>query len=287
MKFKNKLFTFVLKFILFFYVYRSYSLDYDTVLNKFVNSNGKIFFAHGFIGVKTLEIFKNIIKISCKKNRDDKENMKMALYISGFLWNLAKFKIKFQVPYEKFDLTFGINSFFYDYDNYFISTGCMYLYPGPECIFRRIGFGGIHIGYEGYYTDNINKNHVFSYNISGIVNVIAKKYIPFDLIVSFSPIIYQNHYKFYIELNTNFSIGEFIKKILIANVHYSKLYRNNWDIDSLPESIDGDKKIMEHFIDKNTKLLNGQNSKAKFILVDGLIWSLLYNTRLYIGIKIL
>ena len=107
------------------------------------------------------------------------------------------------------------------------------------------------------------------------------------MVVSFSPIIYQNHYKFYIELNTNFSIGEFIKKILIANVHYSKLYRNNWDIDSLPESIDGDKKIMEHFIDKNTKLLNGQNSKAKFILVDGLIWSLLYNTRLYIGIKIL
>ena len=44
---------------------------------------------------------------------------------------------------------------------------------------------------------------------------------------------------------------------------------------------------MKHFIDKNTKLLNGQNSKAKFIFVDGLIWSLIYNTRIYIGIKVL
>ena len=52
-------------------------------------------------------------------------------------------------------------------------------------------------------------------HVTVVYPVIAKKYIPFDLIVSFSPIIYQNHYKFYIELNTNFSIGEFIKKILI------------------------------------------------------------------------
>jgi len=287
MKFKCRILSLIINFISFFSINNVYSFNYEAVLQRFVNRNGKIVISHGFIGSKSIDIFIKLIKLSCKKNKTDDEKEAQGLYISGFLWNLAKFKIKFQVPYENFDLTFGVNSFFYDYDNYFIPTGCMYLYPGPECIFRRIGFAGIHIGYEGYYNDHINKNHIFSYNISGIVNVIAKKYIPFDLIVSFSPIIYQNHYKFYIELNTNFSIGEFIKKILIANVHYSKLYRNNWDIDSLPESISGDKEIMEHFIKKNTKLLNGQNSKAKFILVDGLIWSLLYNTRLYIGIKVL
>ena len=261
--------------------------SYNSILQKFIERDGKIVIAHGFLGVKTTEILKKFLYLTFKKNKNEKEEDSRYLYLSGFLWNFAKLKMKFQLPLKKGDLTFGFNSFFYDYDNYFIPAGCMYLYPGPDCIFRRIGFAGLHIGYEKYYNCNINNGHVFSYNISAIVNVIAKKYIPFDLILSFSPFIYQNSSHFYIELNTNFSIGEFIKKILIANVHYSKLYSHNWDIDSLPEGIEGDTELMKHFTDKNTKLLNGEISKIKFILVDGFIWSLIYNTRLYIGIKVL
>lgn len=287
MRIKCRILSLIINFILFFSINKTYSFNYDALLQRFIDRNGKIVISHGFVGIKTLEIFKNIVKLNCKKNKDYEETEIMYLYISGFLWNFAKLKFKFQIPLKDGDLTFGVNSFFYDYDNYFIPTGCMYLYPGPECIFRRIGFAGIHIGYEKYYSNNINTGHIFSYNFSAVVNVIAKKYIPFDLIFSFSPFIYQNNYNFYIELNTSFSIGEFIKKILIANVHYYKLYSYNWDIDSLPASIDGDINLMQHFINKNNKLLKGQISKAKFIFVDGLIWSLIYNTRIYIGIKIL
>jgi hypothetical protein len=287
MKFKIRILFLITNFVLFFSINNTYSFNYDALLQRFIDRNGKIVIGHGFIGSKTIDIFIKLVKLSCKKNKTDNEREARDLYLSGFLWNLAKLKMKFQMPLKNGDLTFGFNSFFYDYDNYFIPVGCMYLYPGPECIFRRIGFAGIHIGYEKYYSNRINTGHVFSYNFSAVVNIIAKKYIPFDLILSFSPFIYQNHYNFYIELNTSFSIGEFIKKILIANVHYSKLYRNNCDINSLPESIEGDREIMEHFKNKNTKLLNGQISKAKFIFVDGLIWSLIYNTRLYIGIKVL
>ena len=285
MKIKCTILSLIINFISCFTINKTYGFNSEALLQKFIDINGKIIVSHGFVGIKTLEIFKNIVKLSCKRKTKE-ETLIMYLYISGFLWNFAKLKFKFQIPLKKGDLTFGVNSFFYDYDNYFIPTGCMYLYPGPECIFRRIGFAGIHIGYENYY-NSMNSEHVFSYNISAVINVIAKKYIPFDLIFSFSPFIYQNNYNFYIELNTNFSLGEFIKKILIANVHYSKLYRNNWDIESLPESIDGDTNLMKHFINKNIKLLRGKASKTKFILVDGLIWSLIYNIRLYIGIKII
>lgn len=287
MRIKFRILSLIINFILFFSINNTYSFNYDTLLQRFVDRNGKIVISHGFIGSKTIDIFIKLVKLNCKKNKTYKEGEVRYLYLSGFLWNLAKLKMKFQIPLKNGDLIFGFNSFFYDYDNYFIPVGCLYLYPGPECIFRRIGFAGIYIGYEKYYSNRVNTGHIFSYNFSAVVNVIAKKYIPFDLIFSFSPFIYQNHYNFYIELNTSFSIGEFIKKILIAKVHYSKLYSHNWNIDSLPENIEGDREIMQHFMNKNTKLSNGQISKAKFIFVDGLIWSLIYNTRIYIGIKVL
>lgn len=287
MKFKFRILSLITNFVLFFSINNTYSFNYDSFLQRFIDRNGKIVISHGFIGSKTIDIFIKLAKLNCKKKKTDKEKETRYLYLSAIMWNLAKFKMKFQTPLKNGDFIFGFNSFFYDYDNYFIPVGCMYLYPGPECIFRRIGFAGIFIGYEKYYSNRINSGHVFSHNFSAVVNIIAKKYIPFDLILSFSPFIYQNHYNFYIELNTSFSIGEFIKKILIANVLYSKLYKNNWDIDSLPESISGDKEIMLHFIAKNLQLLSGKISKAKFIFVDGLIWSLIYNTRLYIGIKVL
>ena len=45
--------------------------------------------------------------------------------------------------------------------------------------------------------------------------------------------------------------------------------------------------LVNQFIKKNEDIRNGKISKAKFILVDGLLWSLIYNIRLYIGVKIL
>ena len=275
-----------LKYFLFFIVkYPIFQFEYSDVIDKIVENDGKIFVTHGFLGSKTIEIFKNIVKISKKEglNRDE-QNIRF-LYISGFCWNLAKFNFKLQLNYKKHNITFNIKPFYYDYDNYFIPIGCMDAYPGPECIFRRIGFFLVSSGIEFNY--NESEFHKFSFNISGGINVIGKKYIPLDLIFSFSPFIYQNYKKFYIELNTSFSIGEFIKKILIANMDYQKFYSHNWDMESFDSAGSDHRKLLNHFIKKNENLRNGNISKAKFILVDGLLWSMIYNTRLYLGIRIL
>ena len=257
----------------------------ETLISRIINHEGTIYVSNGFVGSKSLEILKNIIKTGIKRNLTDKEKDMRVLYISGFLWNFAKFNFKLELKLNDKNVTFSIKPFFYDYDNYFIPVGCLTGYPGPECIFRRIGFCLINTGLEFYY--NSNKSHVFSYNMSIGLNIIGKKIIPVDIILSYSPLVYKNNKNLYIELNTNFSLFEFIKKILISTVDYHKLHKQNWDLDSTDHNDKHTKELVNQFIKKNEDIRNGKISKAKFILVDGLLWSLIYNIRLYIGVKIL
>ena len=230
----------------------------------------------GFIGYKVFEL----IYKRCKNSDPD---IKKRL-TCNILWFLAKlnFKIEKYIEGKNRALSFSLKPFYFDYGHYYNPIGCIDEYPGPHCILRRVGICGLGFGWDFYYSSTTSK-YKFSHNLTFILNVVAKKIIPFDLLISYSPFIFSINDGIYVELSLiNFSLGNFIKSIIMSCVSLEKQHKDNWrkgesDNREIISEKDRYKKVVS--------LQSARSKKVKFILYDNLLLSILYNVRLYLGLR--
>lgn len=233
--------------------------------------------SNGFIGYKVFELIHKYCK-SNNSNTKDKLRCNILLF-------LAKLNLKLESRIENRNtaLSFSIRPFYFDYNHYYNPIGCISGYPGPHCILRRVGICGLGFGWEFYYND-INSKFKFSHNLTFFINVVAKKVIPFDILISYSPFVFSISDIIYLELSLiNFSLGNFIKSIIMSCARLEKQHKDNWE----KADSDDSETISEknRYKEKVMSLHPSKSKKVKFILYDNLLSSMLYNIRLYIGIK--
>lgn len=232
--------------------------------------------SHGFWGTKTIILLQKY----CKTSEQEVKN----LLRCNILWNLVKLNIRFESIFStKKAFIFSIKPFNFDYGAYFMPAGCVDGYPDVNCIIRRVGCCGVGLGMDFYYNKTTSK-YRFSQNLSLFLNVIAKKIIPVDLILSYSPFIFSGGSGLYLELNLiNFSFGNFIKALIMSFVDLESQYKPNWDItrgDDMKKI-----KLKRRYIEKVESIKTVNKEKVKFILLDNLLLSIVYNIRFYIGVR--
>lgn len=270
----------IIKFILLLFFTRIYpnKIQKPKIPIIFTTDEYSMSLSSGFLGFKTFYLLQK-----CCKNTD--ENTKN-LVISNIFWFLLKLNLKierYQIKSNR-SISISIRSFNYDYNHYYIPIGCINGYPGEHCIFKRVGWFGLGLGFDFFYND-IDSKYTFSQSLTFIVNVIAKKVIPLDFIFSYSPFIFSIRRGIYLELNLiNFSLGSFIKSFIMTFVKLEKQLKANWEI--LEYDSTAIKREKDRYSNKVRLLQNsGIKEKVKFILYDNLLWALLHNIRIFIGVK--
>ena len=243
----------------------------NSVLDIF-KSNYSVVVSDGFVSFKTFSLMKKCIT---------PKNNSRGLLIANIFYNLLKLDFRLEKKYKKdMSYVFDVRVFDFNYGQYFIPQGCIDSYPGPHCIFRRVGFFSFGFGYQKFY----KMRSKFSQNILFSLNIVGKRVIPFDFIVSYSPFIFSAKNGFYLNLSLiNFSVGNFVKHMIMAFVNINKHVKANW----VPNSDDDedDLKVKTRYICKVAYVQSSGKRKFKFILVDGLIYSLISNINIYIGLK--
>lgn len=237
--------------------------------------NIKFSLSSGFIGYKSIDLIRKRIKASINKNKDD---LKSGL-TNNILICLGKLNFKLEIPKQNTSRIISIKPLNFNYNPYYIEPGCIDEYPGPNCIMRRVGICSIGYGYEFYYKDHKN---ILSQNIMLYANLIGKKIIPFDLIISYSPIVISLNNGFYIDFNIiNFSVGTFIKGLVSSFKNVNDQYGSKITSDDDEKK----KKFKEKYRKKIIKIQKNRSSKLKYIFIESLLMNIINNMQIFIGIK--
>lgn len=267
-------------FLIFFTIqFFANSQDPIKVFSEILASNDfALSSSNGFLGSKTIDL---LIK-RCKTNIEKAK----PLLTCNILWFLLKFNFKLEryLTDKNMALTFTIRPLYFDYGHYYIPIGCIDGYPGPHCILRKLGCCALGFGFDFYYNDR-KSDYKFSHNLTFFLNIVAKKIIPFDFIISYSPFIFSINRGIYVELSLiNFSLGNFIKSIIMSTLDLDKQHIDNWKKKSGDDSEDSAER-KRYRIKVKSLHSSGGGRKAKFILIDNLLLILAYNIRLYIGFR--
>ena len=233
----------------------------------------KVSLSHGFIGYKTIDLIR-------KKITATDDNIKKGL-ANNILICLAKLNFKFESYSDNFSKVISIKPINYNYNLYYIVPGCISEYPGPKCIMRRVGICSIGYGFEYYMKATKN---ILSQNVMFYINIIGKKILPFDFILSYSPLVISLNCGLYFDFNLiNFSLGSFIKGIIMSTAKLEKHYKKNWEI---TDDDDSDyKSFKQKYKDKVNSIQRNTKNKLKYVFVESILMNIINNMQLFIGIK--
>ena len=236
-------------------------------------NNIKVSLSHGFIGYKTIDLIR-------KKITATDDNIKKGL-ANNILICLAKLNFKFESYSDNFSKVISIKPINYNYNLYYIVPGCISEYPGPKCIMRRVGICSIGYGFEYYMKATKN---ILSQNVMFYINIIGKKILPFDFILSYSPLVISLKCGLYFDFNLiNFSLGSFIKGIIMSTAKLEKHYKKNWEI---TDDDDSDyKSFKQKYKDKVNSIQRNTKNKLKYVFVESILMNIINNMQLFIGIK--
>ena len=236
-------------------------------------NNIKVSLSHGFIGYKTIDLIR-------KKITATDDNIKKGL-ANNILICLAKLNFKFESYSDNFSKVISIKPINYNYNLYYIVPGCISEYPGPKCIMRRVGICSIGYGFEYYMKATKN---ILSQNVMFYINIIGKKILPFDFILSYSPLVISLKCGLYFDFNLiNFSLGSFIKGIIMSTAKLEKHYKKNWEI---TDDDDSDyKSFKQKYKDKVYSIQRNTKNKLKYVFVESILMNIINNMQLFIGIK--
>lgn len=243
-------------------------------INDIINTNSiKVSVSHGFIGFKTIDLFRKLAQTS--------DNITKTGLKNNILICLAKLNLKFETCSNNFSKVISIKPINYNYNHYYMTPGCISEYPGPSCIMRRVGICSIGYGFEYYMKGT---NNILSQNIMFYINIIGKKILPFDLIVSYSPLIISLKCGLYFDFNIiNFSLGSFIKSLIMSFAKIENHLKDNWDINSNDDAEYTNHKIK--YIEKIIDIQKDTKSKLKYVFIDNILMNIVNNIQLFIGIK--
>ena len=233
----------------------------------------KVSLSHGFIGYKTIDLIR-------KKITATDDNIKKGL-ANNILICLAKLNFKFESYSDNFSKVISIKPINYNYNLYYIVPGCISEYPGPKCIMRRVGICSIGYGFEYYMKATKN---ILSQNVMFYINIIGKKILPFDFILSYSPLVISLKCGLYFDFNLiNFSLGSFIKGIIMSTAKLEKHYKKNWEI---TDDDDSDyKSFKQKYKDKVYSIQRNTKNKLKYVFVESILMNIINNMQLFIGLK--
>ena len=249
-------------FLFLFIILQTKGEEVSPLLQKILSSESwYVSVSSGFLGYRTFDLIGKLITSN--------DANKKPLIWGNLAWNMGKINFKGKAKFEngKMEHAITLKIFGFNYGNYLIKEGdccccCCKDYPAEDCILRRSSILNLGYGLEFAYFKK--RKHTLLHNVSFYLALIAKK-IPIDVIISYSPIIWQ--YKLLsVELNAiNFSISEFINSFIMS---FSSKQNTN---DS------------EKYKEKCKDINDGKISKAKFIIVDNILKQFLYNITVNIG----